>query len=83
MYLGLLLPLSSVLLVLLDTGVLEADKDEVEVEVSSIRSFEFGSEEVRAICPTKLGLLTILTFSELCSENLSTQLSVCSVSKRS
>lgn len=52
------------------------DIDEVEVEVSSIRSLELGSEEVRAMCPMKLGLLTILTadlfllFSELFSETL-------------
>ena len=61
MYLGLLLPLSSVLLVLLDNGVREADNEEVEVDVSSVRSFEFDSDDDRAICPTKLGLLTILT----------------------
>uniref|UniRef100_A0A7C8ZEF7 Secreted protein n=1 Tax=Opuntia streptacantha TaxID=393608 RepID=A0A7C8ZEF7_OPUST len=44
MYLGLLLPLSSVFSVLLDFGVLEADIDELEVDVSSRRCFEFGSE---------------------------------------
>lgn len=44
MYLGLLLSLSSVFSVLLDSGVLDADIDEVEVDVSSRRCFELGSE---------------------------------------